>query len=100
MIRYKLIRSILAVGTALILLATLISSVYIDLAEADSLLPHRTFENVDEECPVVHDADSGEGLGQVFFSILPEPNRRLLKEDLCPLSEMPSLWQKSLVLRC
>jgi hypothetical protein len=100
MIRHNVIRPILAVGIPLILLATLICYEYKDLAETDFLLPHHTFENIDEECPPVYDADSGDRLGPAFFSILPEPHRSLLKEDLYPLPDMAFLCPKSLVLRC
>ena len=100
MIRHKVIRPILAVGIALILLVSLTSYVSKDLAETDFLLPRRAFENIDQECLVVYDADSDDRLGPAFFSILPEPNRSLLKENLYLLPDMPSLCQKSPVLRC
>ena len=100
MSKHKVIRPVMAVGVALILLFTLASYVYKDLAEADFLVPRHSFEAIDQECPVVYDANSIDRLGPAFFSISTDPNGSLLKEDLHPLPDIPSLCEKSLVLRC
>ena len=100
MITYRVIRPILAVGIALILLVSLTSYVFKDSAETDSPLPHLAFENADQEYPVVYDPDSDDTPGPTLFSVLPDANIGLLKENLCLLLDTPSLCQKSPVLRC
>lgn len=100
MIRHKVNNPILAVGIALILPVTLTSHVYRDLAKTDFPLPDCTFENINEECLEVPNANRGDRLKAAFFSIFSEPQRGLLKEDLYPLPDMPYLCEKNLVLRC
>ena len=99
MIRHKAIGSVLTVGIALILFVALTSYVYKDLVETGFVPRHRTFENVDPEC-LMGDANRSDRLGPISFSVFPEPNTGLLIEDLYLLPDMPSLCQKSLVLRC
>jgi len=99
MIRYKVIRPVLAVGIALILFAILTSHGYRELAETNLIPRHRTFENIDQDCLRV-DADRGDRLGPASFSVFPEPNKGLLIENLYLLPDIPSFCQKSLVLRC
>ena len=100
MISLKAIRLIMTLSIALILVATSMSYMYKDLVETDFVPRHRTFENIDQECPVVYDAGSDDRPGPAFYSILSELNRDLLEENLYLLPDMRSLCQKSLVLRC
>ena len=100
MISLKVIRPFLAVGIGLILLVALTSLVSKDLAETDFALPHSASGNIDQECPVVCDADSGDTLKPALFSILPKLHRGLLKKNFYPLPDMASLCQKSPILRC
>jgi hypothetical protein len=92
-------KPILAVGVALILLATLTSYVYRDLAKIHFFLPHCTSENIDEECPAVLNAKRDDRCGSVFFSVFPQPHGGLPKEHFYSLPDMFSLCQKNLVLR-
>ena len=100
MISLKVIKPIIAVGIALILFVTLTSYASRDLTETDFAPRHRTFENIDQGFPVVHDAVRGDRLGPASFSIFPEDNRGLLEENPYLLPDMPSFYPESLVLRC
>jgi hypothetical protein len=99
-IKHKRANPSLGVIISLILLVTLISALYEDLAGADSLSPYRNFQNLDQECPFIYGNDSFDGLALIFFFALPGPISSLTKEPSYPLCETPFLCQETLVLRC
>jgi hypothetical protein len=96
----KKANSFLALTISFIVIVTVSSALYKDLAEMDFPFLYQVFEILDQEC-LSSDNDSFNKLGFTFFSPpLSQATSSLAEKPSYSFFETPSPNQQTLVLRC